>query len=846
MNNSAQLLARVIQLFLIPALGGGLILAACLYLYLSPKLPSVETLKTVKLQTPLRVYSQDLKLIGEFGEKRRTPIEFEQIPLLFVQSILAAEDDAFYQHIGVDFKGLLRAGFELASTGHIKSGGSTITMQLARNFFLTREQSFVRKFNEILLALRIEDELSKDEIFTLYSNKIYLGNRAYGIEAAALTYYGKSIAALDLPQLAMIAGLPKAPSTFNPIINPERAISRRNWILGRMLKLNFITPVQHEEAIKSIVTALYHGPLIDYNAPYAAEEARVQALNQLGPSAYTQGYAVITTINSELQLKADQALRNGLRAYDWRHGYRGPEAHIDNPERWRNTLVKTPVIGNLLPAIVTAVGDDGLSIITQYRDDGILAKEHKNISTLRKYISENRRSAPVKILGDIFSPGDLIRIHYNDEGTPLLSQLPQAQAALVSLKPDTGAITAITGGFDFYQSHFNRVYQAQRQPGSNFKPFIYTGALEQGLTPASIINDAPVVFDGTSSERAWRPENSSGQFYGPTRLREALYRSRNLVSIRVLRRIGINTAIDSIAKFGFDKSALPRNLSLALGSHALTPIEIAVGYATFANGGYKIEPYLVERIERLDGEVVFQANNPIVCRNCEPAEQSLSAKDDARHDATNRTLVKPTIEDGTNTADTEILDNIKPLDDNATTNTRSEQPAAHAVRPNARQIIEPRVAYLIDSMLKDVIRRGTGVKARALKRADIAGKTGTTNGPRDAWFSGYNPNLVTTVWLGFDDNKLLGRKEFGGSAALPIWMDYMAVALAGSEAKFHPQPEGLVSVKINPTNGRLANANSTNAIFELFREENVPTQFDQNSSPALYRSKAAPLPEDIF
>ena len=385
-------------------------------------------------------------------------------------------------------------------------------MQLARNFFLSREQSFIRKFNEILLALRIEDELSKNDIFTLYANKIYLGNRAYGVEAAALTYYGESIRKLGLSQLAMIAGLPKAPSTFNPIINPERAIKRRDWILNRMFKLGFISSTEHQSALESPISAQYHGPIIDYNAPYAAEQARAKAIAELGPSAYTNGYAVITTLNSTLQQKADQALRTGLGAYDWRHGYRGPETHIDDPEQWQTTLKNTPVIAGLQPAIIETVSETGLSIITSSKEKLLLSSKHKTLSSLREFISENRRGPTIKVLADIFSPGDLIRINYDENNTPYLTQLPQAQSALVSLDPNTGAIKALTGGSDFYQSHFNRFYQGKRQPGSNFKPFIYTAALEQGMTAASIVNDAPVVFDGDATEKAWRPENSSGQF----------------------------------------------------------------------------------------------------------------------------------------------------------------------------------------------------------------------------------------------------------------------------------------------------------------------------------------------
>ncbi len=797
---------RLTSLLVVPALGGVLIVTSSLYLYLSPKLPSVETLKTVKLQTPLRVYSQDMKLIGEFGEKRRTPISFDAIPPIFVKAVLSAEDDGFYSHIGVDFKGLARAALELVTTGHIQTGGSTITMQLARNFFLSREQSFIRKFNEILLALRIEDELEKDEIFALYANKIYLGNRSYGVEAAAMTYYGMSIGELSLAQMAMIAGLPKAPSRFNPIINPERALTRRNWILGRMYKLGHIDRTALEMARSQTITAEYHGSLKDYDAPYIAEIARQAAVDLLGAETYTSGFSVFTTIDTTLQSYADQALANGLLSYDWRHGYRGPEAHFDNPAQWPAALQNTLPGQGLEPAIVTNVEEN--SITLQTRDNPSITLNTKGtLKGLRSYISENKRSASIKDLNTVFSTGDLIRINKTASGEWQLTQTPDAQAALVSLNPDTGAIKAMSGGLNFYRSPFNRVTQAQRQPGSNFKPFIYSAALEKGMTPASMINDAPLTFNDKNIETQWRPVNSGGKFYGPTRLRKALYLSRNLVSIRVLQSTGIAYAINTAAKFGFNPKQLPHDLSLALGSHAVTPLAIAGGYATFANGGYKIEPYVIERITDSEGESIFQAMNPIVCRDCAD---------------------KTDIEDG--------------VDDPSDPSALEPTPPT---RPSAERILEPRIAYLIDSMLKDVVKRGTATKARSMKRSDIAGKTGTTNGPRDAWFSGYNPDLVTTTWLGFDDNRKLGRREFGGSAALPIWIDYMSKALAKRPQRHHPQPAGLVSVRIDPTTGLRISPSEKNGIFELFREENLPAYGDTSNPDQVFETDNS-LPEDIF
>lgn len=811
MKRFSTLMFRFTYLLLIPALGGALIIATSLYLYLSPKLPPVETLKTVKLQTPLRVYSQDMKLIGEFGEKRRTPISFDAIPPLFVNAVLSAEDDGFYSHIGVDFKGLARAAMELVTTGHIQTGGSTITMQLARNFFLTREQSFIRKFNEILLALRIEDELEKDEILALYANKIYLGNRSYGVEAAAMTYYGKSIRELSLAQMAMIAGLPKAPSSFNPIINPERALTRRNWILGRMYKLGYIDRIALEQARSDIITAQYHGSLKDYDAPYVAEIARQTAVDLLDAEAYISGFSVFTTINSTLQRHADRALLDGLLSYDWRHGYRGPEAHIETPEQWPTVLQDTPIVRDLEPAIISSIEESGITLLARNNLSITLTTEVA-LKNLRNYISENKRSAPIKDLSSVFSTGDLVRIRRNANDEWQLTQIPDAQAALVSLNPDTGAIQAMSGGFDFYQSPFNRVTQAQRQPGSNFKPFIYAAALEKGMTPASIINDAPLTFDDKNIETQWRPVNSGGKFYGPTRLRQALYLSRNLVSIRVLQSTGITYAINTASKFGFNRKQLPHDLSLALGSHAVTPLAIAGGYATFANGGYKIEPYLIERITGSEDEIIFQASNPVVCRN----------------NCTDRNDVEQ--------------------NNSATLNTTEQSTQAEAINstpPAAERILEPRVAYLIDSMLKDVVKRGTATRARAMKRNDIAGKTGTTNGPRDAWFSGYNPDLVTTTWLGFDDNSKIGRREFGGSAALPIWIDYMGTALANRPQRLHPQPAGLVSVRIDPATGLRVSPNAKNGIFELFREENIPA-YGHSSNPGQTFDADTALPEDIF
>ncbi len=811
--------------------------AAALYLHLSPKLPTVETLKEVNLQTPLRIYSQNLQLIGEFGDKRRTPISSEEIPEAFIHALLSAEDDEFYSHGGVDIKGLIRAATQLVTTGEIKTGGSTITMQLARNFFLTNRQTFTRKFNEILLALRIEHELTKAEILTLYANKIYLGNRAYGIEAAAQVYYGKSIGELSVAQLAMIAGLPKAPSAYNPIVNPERALIRRNWILQRMNKLGYLEDEAYQLAREEPISASYHGYQADVYAPYVAEMARQQAVQQYGDNAYTYGFQVITTIDSELQRAANNALQKGVLAYDQRHGYRGPEKQIENQNDWPEALKNAPSYGDLKPAIVTQVNDKSLDIVYADASTGTISWEN-GLKGLSKYISENRKSAPTTSAQKLFTKGDLIRVRVSQDSEPSLSQLPEAEAALVAINPENGAIQALVGGFDYYKSKFNRVTQAERQPGSNFKPFIYTTALENGFTPASIINDAPVVFKDSQLESMWRPENASGKFYGPTRLRKALYLSRNMVSIRLLRSLGIDQALQGLERFGFDPATMPRDLSLVLGSHATTPLKIVTGYATFANGGYRVEPFIIDEIKDSSGNLVYKASPLTVCReNCDDSDAAniTSSEDSSEANASKPIALnsdaEPKDKQKGKQKDSQVLPIIDP--------ERLPPP------PNAPRVIDERTAYIINSMLKDVVRRGTATKAKELKRSDIAGKTGTTNGPRDAWFSGFNTDIVATAWVGFDENKLLGRGEYGGSAALPIWIDFMKVALSGKKEKFIPQPAGLVTVKINPVTGERARPGERDAIFEVFKKEDVPA-LTSKSNGGYFPQDDSVLPEDIF
>ncbi|MEH6557524.1 MAG: penicillin-binding protein 1A [Oceanicoccus sp.] len=798
------------------------------YLYLSPNLPTVDDLRDVRLQTPLRVYTSDQKLIGEFGEERRLPITFDQMPPLFVNAILAIEDSRFYDHHGVDIKGLLRAVSQLLLTGEKGGGGSTITMQVAKNYFFSFEKQFSRKFSEILLSLQIERELGKNEIMELYANKIFLGKRAYGFEAAAQVYYGKSLQQLELPQFAMLAGLPQLPSVANPIINPARAIRRRNVVLGRMLELDFIDQDAYELAANSPVTASYHGPRIELSSPYVSEMVRKEMLAKYGRDAYSAGYSVYTTIDSTLQSAAQQSVFDGLLSYDQRHGYRGPEqsvladSELENRDLWLQTLANTHDASGLLPAIVTTVDEQSFNALMKDGSEKVITWEH-GLKGKRRYESVDRRSRSAKSASDLVATGDLIRIRQLQDGNWHLSQLPEAQAALVSLNADNGAILSLVGGFNYGQSKFNRITQATRQPGSNFKPFVYTAALANGYTPASIINDAPVVFKDEGLESTWRPTNSSGKFYGPTRLRSALFRSQNLVSIRLLRNLGFNNAIDYVERFGFDPDQLPRDLSLALGSHSVTPMQIVSGYSILANGGYKIEPYLIQYIEDIDNQTVFTATPDSVCRDCDTLE------DPASED--NIVIVEETspVDLGTVAAPNEAAllaidttDELATIEDILNLSVAELEP--ELILPTAERVVEARVAYIINSMMRDVVKKGTGRKALSLGRDDLAGKTGTSNGPTDAWFSGYGGGVVTTAWMGFDKNGLLGRNEYGGKAALPIWINYMRVALDGKPETEFKQPEGVVTVKIDPTTGLLAKPGQTDAIFEIFREEFAPTE----------------------
>ena len=853
---------NIFKLFFIIIMVMILLIAATVaggYFYLNPKLPSIEGLSNVQLQVPLRIYSSDRALMGEFGEKRRTPKMLEEIPDLMQQAFLSAEDDRFYEHPGVDYQGILRAVVNLVLTGERGQGGSTITMQLARNFYLSSEKTYLRKLNEILLALKIENELEKEKILELYLNKIYLGNRSYGVAAAAQIYYGAELEELTLAQIAMIAGLPKAPSTYNPIINPDRAIIRRDYVLARMLQLGYITPEQFEVNKKAPVTAVRHYSAIGVYAPYVNEMARAEIVKQFGEEAYVRGLNVYTTINKRLQQAANDSIWDGLVAYDQRHGYRGVVRHVDltadsEVEPGQDSQSATDMdkevtdevstddsdpdltsilkddenYGRFMPALILSVNDDisvdtsvdsagaeiaavsevvpedNRSAIAMLKDGTQVRIPWAGIQWAREYVSVNRVGNELQKVSEVINPGDVVWLAHDQVTGWSLAQIPEVQGALVSVNPNTGAIQALNGGFDFEHSKFNRVVQAKRQAGSGFKPIVYAAALDKKYTPASLINDAPVVFKDSALEGEWRPENYSGKTFGPTRLRMALYKSRNLVSIRILNAIGLKHATQYAKNFGLNSNELRYDLSLALGSAELSPLEMSRVYSVFANGGYLTEPYLIQRIEDADGSTLYEADPAVACTSCVIAEQKWSS---------------------------DIVEN----------DSLAKLPK------QAERTLEPRLAFQMNSILQDVVLQGTGRRAMQLGRKDLAGKTGTTNDQRDAWFNGYNPDLVTTTWIGFDQLKPLGSKETGSSAALPVWIEFMKVALAGKPEKQLTRPDGLVTMKINAETGEAATDTDTNTVFEIFRTERAPVVGNSApAEPAANGETASEIPEQLF
>lgn len=762
----------------------GAVIFALFVIHIESTLPDVSVLKDVHMQVPMQVYSTDGKLIAEFAEKRRIPVPYDQIPQPLIEAVLATEDQRFFEHQGVDFLGLSRAALQLILTGTKSQGGSTITMQVARNFFLDSRKTYTRKFKEVLLAMEIEKELDKQKILDLYLNQIYLGNRAYGVAAAAQVYYGKTLDQLTLAEMAMIAGLPKAPSMLNPITSPTAAKERRDHVLSRMLEHKYITQAQYEEAINAPIASTYHALPIDLEAPYIAEMVRNAMVSQFGvEKAYTDGYKVYTTVDSNLQKEADTSLGNGLMAYDARHGYRGPIKRFAMPVdlvAWQKQLTMIPSIQNMQPAAIidvqqnsaTALFANGLQITIPW----------EGLSWARRKLGDKYVSSLPHSASDVVRKGDVVYLTQHNQSW-VLTQNPQIEGALIAMNPNNGAILALSGGFDFNESKYNRVTQARRQPGSSFKPFIYAAALAKGYTLATIINDAPIVItmpDGS----VWRPQNTTKRFYGPTRLRVALVKSRNLVSIRLLQMIGISYTIRYISSFGFDPKQLPHAPSLALGTATVTPLEMATAYSVFANGGYKVMPYFIDRIEDVNGKTIYQAKPKVSCEQCITLNQP-------------GTWVNPDVDN-------------------------PEYP------PNSAPVaINPQVAYMMTSAMKDVVQFGTASQARSLDRQDLAGKTGTTNDTKDAWFAGFNSDLVTIVWVGFDQPRSI--YEYGAKAALPIWMDFMGQALNGKPEHTMPEPPGLIIVRIDPNTGKIAPPWQKDSTFEIFREDEMQTHYVQDN-----------------
>ncbi|PAJ72635.1 penicillin-sensitive transpeptidase [Pseudoalteromonas sp. NBT06-2] len=810
------LLKKFLHFIIISSLLGILTLIA-LYYYVKSDIPSVSVLKDVQLQTPMLVYTKDGKLINQFGEKRRIPVSIDQIPQTLINALIATEDSRFYSHIGLDPIGLVRSAIVLITTGQKKQGASTLTMQVARSFFLTREKAYIRKVKEIFIALHIENLLSKDEILELYFNRMEFGNRAYGIGAAAQVYYGKSLQKLTLPEMSMLTGLLKAPSALNPIRHPKRAKARRNVVLWRLLTENYISQIQYNKAIKQPITARFHGAKIEISAPYISEMVRTEMVKRYGlENAYNNGYHVYTSITSDMQLAAQKAITKNLQQYDLRHGYKGAKIHLWNSDEeapWHPSdilihLKSIKEIADLKVGIVTSVFETSIEVLL--KDGQFVTVEWDGLKWARPYINNNRQGKPPKVALDILNVSAQIWLKNNDKNQYILSQIPEASAALVSLNPQDGAILAIVGGYSFKLSQYNRAIQAKRQVGSNIKPFIYSAAINNNYTLASIMNDAAIHQWDKSQGIAWRPRNSPDVYDGPIRVRRALAQSKNVVSVRLLRGVGLNKTADYLLNFGFKPQDIHRSETLALGSASLTPLELATGMSTFANGGQLIEPYFINKIDDAFGNELYKAKPLIACVTCN---------------------------------DQEIKDSFD----------------------YAPRVINKQNAFLIANAMTSTIMgggswkhktgwNGTGWRAQKIKfnkrpRKDLSGKTGTTNNYVDAWFTGFNSKVLTTTWVGFDNpSKSLGKvsnnnnlgknqvtgNEFGARAAQPIWVDFMQYALKDQPLAPIEQPEDLVSVRIDLKTGLLSHKTDHTSRFEFFIKGTAPTQYAQLTEPDIF------------
>ncbi len=855
MNRSYLSWLRIAALGLFGLLLAGGFALACSFVYLAPSLPTAGNMHSVELAVPLRVYTRSGGLISQIGEQRRIPVSYEDIPDLVRHAVLAAEDDRFFQHHGLDWMGVLRAVvMNVVSADAAGQGGITITQQAARNMFLTLDKTLRRKLSEVFVTYRMERDFSKEQILAIYLNVVTLGHRSYGIAAAAETYYGKHLNELTVGQAATLAGILPAPSRYNPITNPRAAEVRRGYVLGRMAKLGYIDAATEAAAKKEPVASRGFAPLSDVEAPYVAEMVRQEIVARFGEAAVNAGYKVYTTLDSRLQAAATRAVRIGLMEYDRRHGYRGALGKVRLPAAASGSeldqlLTKFDSVGQLQPAVVTKVSDTSAEV--HIRNGGEAKINWDGLAWARPVNKSDVMGASPRKATDVVAVGDVVFVVTDKHGVAQLAQLPRAQSALVALDPEDGAVVSLVGGFDFHSNEFNRVTQARRQPGSGFKPFLYSAALENGYTPASIILDMPVLLERGNDEENWRPENHGGEFGGPMRMREALVLSRNLVSIRILQSIGVDAAIDHAVKFGFRKQSLPRNLTLALGTQAASPMEMATGFATFANGGFKIDWYFISRIEDSSGKVVFEARPKIACAECEepvvtpllvpePAAQApataAETSDASAAATTAATSAAPAAPaDGAVAAAAAPLPRVHDVDAPPALRELARTQGGPGYLPVDRlapRVISPQNAWLMDDIMHDVAMRGTARRTRALGRDDLAGKTGTTNDARDNWFSGFNSRLIASVWVGFDEGKSLGRTEEGASTAVPIWMHYMREALRDVPSSRLERPGGLIDLKVSPSTGAVADPQDTDTITETFMLDHQPRSAEPGETGA--------------
>ena len=838
-RKSRRRLAR--WLILVVGLGisatiGGVAAVIGAYYYVAPALPAAETIRDIPLQIPLRIFSRDGRLISEIGERRRVLVTFDEVPAHIVNAFVAAEDQRFWVHPGIDYRGILRALFQLLSTGDIESGGSTLTQQLARSYFLSLDQTIERKFKEAALAVRIEKEFTKEQIMALFLNKMFFGQRAYGVAAAAQVYFNKSLKDLNIAEAATLAGVLPAPSRYNPVRSVANAEMRRSYVLGRMSDIGYIDQAQYDEAMALPVESRMHGAAVELSAPYVAEMVRREMLLRFGEETYTAGYQVVTTLDARLQTAANYSLKNGLLEFTRRRGYRGPLAKLElTPEVLQTPFDEWPVEirqtleqyapGGLSVALVTAVNEIDNSVDAILANGANLTIPWSGSAWAKPFIDRATTGPEPETAADVLALGDVILVMPTAAGTWALAQVPEVQGAVVALDPQDGSISSLSGGFDFATSKFNRVTQAYRQPGSSFKPFIYSAAFEHGNTVATVVLDAPIVIKSSELEAVWRPINYSGRFYGPTRLRDALVRSMNLVSVRLLLfETGFGNAVRHIAKFGFGDAALIRNGSLALGGGNASPLDMAQGFSVFANGGYGIDPYVIDSIFGPDGEPLYRADPPVVCEPCQPGPEDNYAGEELKAFPLEQMV--------------EVAEEYQP--DAATA------PELFVNVNAAPRAITAQNAFLIQDLMRDVIRRGTGRRALVLGRRDLSGKTGTSNDQRDAWFGGFNADIVSVVWVGYDDDLPLGPGEEGSRTALPIWIEFIRLALRGAPEHQLPMPDGIVSALIDRETGCPARAGQRNTLFEFFREGHVPKCENLDELPDIFNDPGGidEIPED--